>query len=168
MTRIRPNLKVFSGRPDLIPLITVMFLLLLFFVISSSLVFQAGVPVELPQAVKPDMRATDKIVITVTRNDLLFFNDKPVKWEELERELRELAYDSRKAATFRAGPGAPTGHAPAVLLRADRNVPYARIMEVVSLTRSLNLGVYMATALQQEPKPRLQAAAAPGGAAAGD
>lgn len=166
--RIRPTVKVFSGRIDVIPLINVMFLLLLFFVISSSLVFQAGVPVELPAAVRPEMRATDKLVVTLTRNGLLFLNDKPVRRDELERELRELVYETRKTMAFRSGE-AGGGHAaaarplrtPAVLLQADKQVPYDQIMEVVSLARSLKLGVFMASAPPPQATP-LPAAPAPG------
>jgi biopolymer transport protein ExbD len=35
-----------------------------------------------------------------------------------------------------------------VVLRADQSVPYARVMEVMSLARSLNLGVFLATDLE--------------------
>ena len=93
--RIKPRVKVFAGRIDLVPLLNVIFLLLIFFVLSSSLVFQPGIPVELPPAVNSAMNTTEKLVITITRSNLLFFNDKPVQWEELERELRELVLTSR-------------------------------------------------------------------------
>jgi biopolymer transport protein ExbD len=150
--RIRPRVKVFAGQIDPIPLINVVFLLLIFFIISSSLVFQAGIPVELPKAVNPSMSVTDKLVITINRDasDLLFFNDKPVKWDELERELRELVLESKLIMARRAGTlgsSRESARSPLVVLRADRNVPYARVMEVMSLARSLNLGVFLATDL---------------------
>ena len=159
MKIIRPNAKVFAGRLDPVPLINLLFLLLIFFLISSSLVFQPGIPVDLPPAKNPTLNATDKLVITITRNGLIFFNDKKIEWGDLERELRNLVLDS-KIATSRRNNTRITGiddksvRNPAVVLRADRNVAYERIMEVVSLARSLNLGVYMATALPKPAKPQ--------------
>ena len=153
MRIIRPTARVYAGRLDPVPLINVVFLLLIFFLISSSLVFQPGIPVDLPPAVNPNMNVTDTLLVTINRNGVLYFNDKRVEWAELERELRELVLDSKVAAANRAGTritgfGDKTVRNPALILRADRNVPYDRIMQVISLARSLNLGVYMATALQ--------------------
>lgn len=151
--RIKPNVRVFAGKIDVVPLINVVFLLLIFFMISSSLVFQPGIPVELPIAVNPAMNTVDKLVITITRSDLLFFNDKPVQWDELERELRELVLQSKLASARRTGAnaGAAAPRAPLVVLRADKNTAYNRVMQVMAMARSLNLGVYLATGLGTKP-----------------
>jgi len=159
MKIIRPNAKVFAGRLDPIPLINILFLLLIFFLISSSLVFQPGIQVDLPLAKNPTMNATDKLVITITRNGQAFLNDRKVEWSDLERELRnrvlELKIDaSRRNNTRITGIEDKSVRNPAVVLRADRNVSYDRVMEVVSLARSLNLGVYMATAIPKPAKPQ--------------
>jgi biopolymer transport protein ExbD len=143
--RIRTNLKVVSGCLDIAPLVDVIFLLLIFFMLSSSLVFQPGIPVELPKSKTISMSAAEKIVITITRSNLLFFNDNPVEWENLEGQLSELAYSSKMALAKRR-PGEEPGHySPKVVLRADTHVPYEKIVEVMDLARSLNLGVYLAT-----------------------
>jgi len=52
--RIKPNVRVFAGKIDVVPLINVVFLLLIFFMISSSLVFQPD-PVGTPHPVNPAM-----------------------------------------------------------------------------------------------------------------
>ena len=159
MKIIRPHAKVFAGRLDPVPFINILFLLLIFFLISSSLVFQPGIQVDLPPAQNPTMNATDKLVITITRNSLVFFNDKRVEWSDLERELRNLILDSKIATSRRnnirvTGIGDKGVRNPAVVLRADSSVSYERVMEVVSLARSLDLGVYMATALPKPVKPQ--------------
>jgi len=151
--RTEPTVKVVCDKVDAVPLVDVVFLLMIFFLISSSLVFQPGIPVELPQARSAAMRGTEKIVVTITRNDQLFFNDNRVAWEELERELRELVLssrtvmDKRKAAAYRTD-GRTEAPAPMLIVRADASVNYARIIQVMSLARSLNLGVYLATDIQ--------------------
>ncbi|MDD5597108.1 MAG: biopolymer transporter ExbD, partial [Victivallaceae bacterium] len=45
----KPNLSYLSGRPDLTPMVDVLFLLLIFFMIGSSFVQVSGVKVNLPQ-----------------------------------------------------------------------------------------------------------------------
>ena len=149
--RVKPTVRVFAGRLDVIPLVNVIFLLLIFFVISSSMVFQAGITVDLPRATDPEMRAADKLVITITSADQLYFNDKPVKWDELERELRELVID-RKVVMARRGAGEGTprqpGYSALIVLRADKNAPYSRVLEVMSLARFLKVGVFLVTEFQ--------------------
>ncbi|MFA4944643.1 MAG: biopolymer transporter ExbD [Lentisphaeria bacterium] len=158
MRRIRPNVRPFAGRLDLVPFLNVMFLLLIFFAISSSFVFHAGVPVELPAVVAPEMRATDKLVVTITRGEQLFFNDKPISWEEFEREFLNLVYDTRKEAAIRAARTEPDRARPVtLLLRADREVPYNRIMAVIAVARSRNLNVFLAT----DARPALGGGAVP-------
>ena len=151
--RIRTNLRVMSGPLDLTPLVDVVFLLLIFFMISSSLVFWPGMQVDtevqLPEGRTNSMTAADKLIITITRSDLLFFNDKPVQWEELERELHELVRSSRLASGKRGEPY----RAPLVVLRADRSIPYGKIVQVMSLARSLGLGVYLVTDYESNGRP---------------
>jgi len=157
--RIRPHVKVFAGPLDVVPLLNVFFLLLIFFVISSSLVFQPGISVELPTNAAAGVLANDKLVITITDTGQLFFNDQPVLWDELERELRELVLH-RKELMARRGGGARAGQptrAPLVILRLDRRAPYEQAMAVLSMARSLNLGVCLATATPRQPAGLLPA-----------
>ena len=164
---IQTRLKPVSGPLDLTPLVDVLFLLLIFFMLSSSLVFQPGIPVTLPRARVTGVTAAEKIVVTITNTDqsaeLLFFNDKPVDWDELERELSELVYSSRMTTAKRVSgsAGADQGElerqrSPLIVLRADTRVPYGRIVEVMALARSLNLGVYLATDVPERERAAFQ------------
>lgn len=150
--RTEPTLKVASGKLDIVPLVDVMFLLMIFFLISSSLVFQPGIPVELPRAQTTSMRAAEKIVVTITASSGLFFNDTPVKWEEFERELREMVLNRRLVMSRRENGDEADDHArftPMLVLRADSRVAYDKIVQVMALARSLNLGVYLATDVEK-------------------
>jgi len=152
--RIKPNVQIMTGILPLAPLVDVFFLLLIFFMINSSLVFWPGTRVEtkvqLPQSRVSSMSAADKLVITITRSGDLFFNDKHVEWLELERELTQLVSDSRVVAGKRVGLEAANGQpqlsrSPIVLLRADKSIAYNEIVRVMSLAQSENLDVYLVT-----------------------
>jgi biopolymer transport protein ExbD len=156
--RLKTRAKIIAGPLPLAPLVNLVFLLLIFFMMSSSVVFWPGTQVEtrveLPQSYTHTMSAADKLVITINRSGLLFFNDNPVQWDELERLLKELVHTSRLTSDKRGGPAEPArngngqqkpSRSPLVVLRADRGIPYGKIVEVMSLARSLNLGVYLVT-----------------------
>jgi len=160
--RLKTRAKIVCGPVPLAPLVDVVFLLLIFFMISSSLVFWPGIRVEtkiqLPRSRTSSMSAADKLIITMTRSDLLFFNDNPVSWKDLELRLKEAVRRSRLATAKRsatdAGSAGRMQRSPLVVLRADQTIPYGKIVEVMSLARSLDLGVYLVTDTQEATRKR--------------
>lgn len=144
----KSKLKIASGKINIIPLIDIFFLLLIFFLISSSLIFQPGIPVQLPETTASTVRASEKIVVTITENELLFFNDNQVDWGELERQLRKVVKESRRvqaAIQPQETAGEKAEYTPMMVLRADSRVEYDKVVQVMSLARRLNLGVYLVT-----------------------
>jgi len=146
MTRIKPNVKAISNPFSLVPAVDVFFLLLVPFMISSSVTFWPGSKVDtevrLPAARVSSLSVADKLIVTVTSSGDLFFNSKPMaSIEELEAELRELLRQSATPAGENQPPAAP-GRRPMIGLRADRRNTYARIIEILSLARELNVDVY--------------------------
>ncbi len=148
--RLHSNLPVFSGKLDAAPIVDVIFLLLIFLALSSSFVFHPGLPVDihLPQVESAHMHATEKIVVVLTPNGEIYLNDTPIQWENLEKHLTDVAFES-KAVTLRRmnqpDENLPPARAPKVLLRADSSVPYGKVVQIMAMARSLNLGVYLAT-----------------------
>jgi len=153
MMKTKTRLKIISGPMSLVAIVDVFFLLLVFFMISSSLVFWPGTKVEtkvrLPRSRINSMNVADKIVITITSSQHLFFNDRNVLWEDLERKLKELVRESRLASAARANlpivEQVKRARSPLVVLRADGGIPYSRIIDLMSLARSLGLNVYLVT-----------------------
>lgn len=152
--RSKPNVKIMTGILPLAPLVDVFFLLLVFFMINSSLVFWPGTSVktkvELPRSRVNSMSAADKLVITITRSGDVFFNDEHVGWADLERELTQLVNDSQVVADKRAAIDPANGEtqvsrSPVVVLRADKSIAYDEIIRVMSMARSQKLGVYLVT-----------------------
>jgi biopolymer transport protein ExbD len=140
-----------TGNAPLVPLVNVFFILLVFFMISNSLVFWPGTKVEtslrLPSAKISSVSEADKLVVTVTRSGQLFFNDRNVVWADLERELSQMVHDSKTAAASRAGLSAGAAadgiRQPMLVLRADREITYAQFFDIMTLGRSLGLDVWL-------------------------
>jgi len=81
---------------DLTPLIDVVFLLLIFFMVSTTFTRESHLQVELPQASGNPAPPTDvkQIDVVISNDGQYLLNDKPLvnnRRETLERGIRELA-----------------------------------------------------------------------------
>lgn len=139
------RLTLLRGPLDLTPLVDVIFLLLIFFMLSSTFIVQPGFRVDLPRSTFGQAIRADNLMVSILleperqdpatgkltkRESVLFFNDQIVKWSELEKQLRELAA-KRSGQTL--------------VIKADREVPQGLVVEIMNLALSLKWSVVLAT-----------------------
>ncbi len=105
-----------------IPLIDVMFNLLIFFMLTSNFVVQSGIKVSLPKAVTSEVLNTENVIVSVSGQDLLFLNEKPITINELTAELKEAARKNKS-----------------LLLKADTSASLGRVVEIWDLCRELGI-----------------------------
>lgn len=111
-------------------MIDTVFLLLIFFMLSSSFVQVSGIPVALPTAEASSKMSVDKLVVSIDQHNKLYFNDEEMDWETLTEQLQKCKAD---------------WNANTVIVRADTTTEYGVVVRVMSLARSLGLNVYVAT-----------------------
>ncbi len=87
--RFKTNLTIAKGVLDITPLIDVVLLLLIFFMLSSSFVFNPGVKVDLPEYSSGETLQESDLVVTITEEGLYFYNDESVFGSFSKRTLRE-------------------------------------------------------------------------------
>jgi len=104
------------------------FLLLIFFMLTSSFVTPSGLPVNLPTS-KPSAMEVQKVSVTVTKDLQFFVNDKRVTKATLETELKSKI-------------GGPKG---VVVLHIDESVPTRELVFVAGIANSMNAKVSIAT-----------------------
>ncbi len=104
------------------------FLLLIFFMLTSSFVTPSGLPVNLPTS-KPSAMEVQKVSVTVTKDLQFFVNDKKVTKATLESELKSKI-------------GGPKG---VVVLHIDESVPTRELVFVAGMANSMNAKVSIAT-----------------------
>ena len=73
---------------NIAPLIDVVFLLLIFFMLSSHFVTQQGIKITLPSAVTAKLHPEEDIVISITEDSNLYLNERLVTIENLLEQLR--------------------------------------------------------------------------------
>src|SRR3990167_6472561 len=89
--KFKRRLKIEKGMLDLTPMINVFFLLFIFFLFTSSFIFQPGIKVSLPKAVTSEVIQQDNAVITITRDNRIYLEDREISHDELVSRLKVLA-----------------------------------------------------------------------------
>jgi len=106
----------------------VIFLLLIFFMLTSSFITPSGLPVNLPSS-KTSTIVMQKVSVTITPDLKYYVNDRRVVKSRLEDEL---------AKEFEGKEGV-------VVLHIDKSVPTEYLVEVAGIATSMNAKVSIAT-----------------------
>ncbi|MBI4432938.1 MAG: biopolymer transporter ExbD [Candidatus Omnitrophica bacterium] len=121
--RLKRRTEIKKGQLDIAPLIDVVFLLLIFFMLTSNFIFQPGIQVKLPKAITSEVISSENLVVTVTGQDLLFLNDEPITVNDLVLRLKEASQDNKT-----------------LLLKADTRASLGRVVEIWDLCREQGIG----------------------------
>lgn len=105
---------------NITPFVDVMLVLLVIFMVTAP-ILQQGVNVDLPEIVSGPLEGSDEqLVVSVTRDGKVLLNDSPVKVEELSQKLRGILHLRPDRAVY---------------MRADKNIAYGRVVEVMAALR---------------------------------
>ncbi len=124
--RFQTRHQIVKNLVDPAPLVDVVFLLLLFFILSSPFVMQSGFGVYLPTTDTPTASSFQELVVTVTRQDLIFFNNQPVTPTSLQRLLEEIVKGGRQKE---------------LIIKADQQVPHGTVVKVMSIALKAGISV---------------------------
>ena len=67
---------------NITPLIDVLFLLLIFFLVSSRFIEEPNIKLDLPRAAHADVTEIESLAVTISRTGQLYFRDRPVAKRE--------------------------------------------------------------------------------------
>ena len=95
------------------PFVDVMLVLLVIFMVTAPLL-QQGIDVNLPRAKGKDLPPEERITLVVKRGGGIYMNDNPVSMPEMREKLEAIG---------RLNPN--------VFLKADKDVPYGFVVEVM-------------------------------------
>ena len=95
------------------PFVDVMLVLLVIFMVTAPLL-QQGIDVNLPKAKGKEMPSEERITLIVKKGGIIYMNDNPVSLTEMGKKLKALSSSN-----------------PNVFLKADKDVPYGFVVEVM-------------------------------------
>lgn len=111
------------GRPlaeiNVVPLVDVVLVLLIIFMITAPLMLR-GIDIELPKSSVNTIKPEERVVVTVARDRAVYLDKERVARVLLDDKLAKLA---------RAKPDVT------LYLRADRDVPYGAVVEVMDAVK---------------------------------
>jgi biopolymer transport protein ExbD len=116
--KFKRHVELEKGQLDIAPLIDIVFLLLIFFMLTSSFIFQPGIQVNLPKAVTSEVIHEKSLIILITGNNYIYLNDRMITMAELASRLRIAAKENKP-----------------LLIKADRRASLGKVVEVWDLCR---------------------------------
>lgn len=106
----------------------IIFLLLIFFMLTSSFITPSGLPVNLPSSETSDI-VMQEVTVTVTKDLKFSVNDKVVSRDQIKTELAALLKDKKGQ----------------VVLHIDKQVPVEYLVEIGGIAANLEANVSIAT-----------------------
>lgn len=121
---------------DITPLVDVVFLMLIFFMVSTSFKMDSTLKLELPTSqTKAQETDQQEVVISVDSSGQLYVQDEPVKDADLRRRILNI---SRGDPNMR------------VVLRADADARHRRVVYVLDTIKGLGMGKVGIATTQQK------------------
>ncbi len=106
----------------------IVFLLLIFFMLTSTLVTVSAIDVLLPKA-GGKTENSKSVAVTITNNSLFYIDKTQVNASLLESEiLRSVGADKKKT----------------IVIRGDQDVPYKNVMKVIDIANKNKLKMILA------------------------
>ena len=101
-------------------LIDVLFLLLIFFMVSSTFVEQPGMKLELPESKSSSTEKIKELILEINSDQTMALNEEAVTIENLEAKFKSLL---------------PSLEEKSLVLKADKNVPHGTVVKVMDLAK---------------------------------
>ena len=119
--KVNPNFNM-SSMTDIV------FLLLIFFMLTSTLVTVSAIDVLLPKAGgKTENKAS--VAVSISKSSLFYIDKTKVSEANLENELlKRVGADKRKT----------------VVIRGDKSVPYQKVMQIIDIANRNKLKMILA------------------------
>ena len=131
------KVKEEESRLGITPLIDIVFLLLIFFMLTSHFHVASGLPIRLPKiAQKAYDSDRHKIILVIDKNGRIYFKGNKIDLDKLDSELRSTI---EKDGVIH------------LLLEADREVKHGRVVQIMDLAKKAGVSSIIIAA-RWEPK----------------
>jgi len=105
----------FLAEINVIPLVDVVLVLLVIFMVTAPMLYR-GMDITLPTSTSNTITPEERIVLTIERDQKLYLDKDPVSTGQMEFKLRSAKQRNADIAVY---------------LRADRDVPYGTVVQVM-------------------------------------
>ncbi len=118
MRRRRMQAESEAAEVNLTPMLDVVFIMLIFFIVTTSFVKESGVEIERPEASAASPRPDAQVMVAITPQGAVWVDGKPVDAHRVGAAVADLVSDEGS-----------------VVVQADRNSTTGRLVEVMDQIR---------------------------------
>ena len=127
--------RAVSADINMAPMIDIVFQLLTFFMITSTVIQTSSINVDLPEAKTSDSVQQQEHIVTLYKNGTLSWNEEKLSMEELPSKLQELKTQDPNAT---------------LVIQGDEGISYGSLIEIMDQARTAGLmKLSLATVLKQ-------------------
>jgi len=119
--KFKQHLRIEDAQLNMVPLVNCVFLLLIFFLLTSNFISQPGIKINLPKVVTSEVVQNNTIVVTITYDNRFYLNEAPVTLMELKSKLEKAS------------------NAEPVLIKADRDVTLGKVVNIWDFCRDIGM-----------------------------
>ncbi len=101
-------------------LIDVLFLLLIFMMVSSTFMEEPGIKLDLPETESAPSIKKSEYVLSVRNNGELFLNEKSISLDDLEKNLKKTIPEMKDES---------------LILKGDTNISYGKIVKIMDIVK---------------------------------
>ncbi|MBN2366367.1 MAG: biopolymer transporter ExbD [Calditrichaeota bacterium] len=105
---------------NITPLIDVLFILIIFFAVSSTFLEQPGIKLALPEAEETEVQKIEKAVLFISADEQLLFRDKEINLDNLGPMLKDAMDQSQDKS---------------LIINADKGVAHGVVVTVMDIAR---------------------------------
>jgi len=105
-------------------LIDVLFLLLIFFMVSSTFIEKPGMELELPESETSTLKEIKDLVLQIQADETMFLNNQRVEWQNLKGYIEQ---------EYKQNPDA------ALILKADKEVKHGSVVSVMDIAKQVGI-----------------------------
>lgn len=110
---------------DITPLVDLVFLLIIFFLLSTTFIVSPGIKIDLPQAISQKIHKESKeITLSVDQSGAVYLNKDPVDRDSLGSRLAGLAQEDLDTT---------------VMIRGDRSTGFGQVVDVLGMVKQSGL-----------------------------
>ena len=114
----------FMSDINIVPLVDVVLVLLVVFMVTAPMLHR-GIDINLPSSSSNTIKPSERVILSVGRDEMIYIDDEKVPLDRLEKVLQELKANSPDVAIY---------------LQGDENVAYGiviQVMDVVKRSRTI-------------------------------
>jgi biopolymer transport protein ExbD len=109
---------------NITPMLDIVFIMLIFFIVTTSFIRETGVEVEKPTALTAEPRPQGNVLIAIRDNDEIWMNKQQVEMHEVRPEVERAKAENPESA---------------VVLIADRGARTGRLVEVMDQVQAAGI-----------------------------